>query len=223
MKIKADKQEKDLHFKLLILGESSIGKTCLMERYVKNSFQENHINTIGIDIQMKRLEINNCDINIAINDTAGQEKYRAVTKNIYKEADGILVGFDLTNKNTFEQVSYWIEQIEANKSKDYPLSLVLFGNKCDMKEDIIIKDNDIKSMKMKYNLDYFETSAKDGTNVQKIFEYLIKIIIKTRRLFDKIGLSSNIPIDDIIIKEKEIQKLEIKYSPKKSKKKPCCI
>ena len=81
----------------------------------------------------------------------------------------------------------------------------------------------IKSMKMKYNLDYFETSAKDGTNVQKIFEYLIKKIIKTRRLFDKIGLSSNIPIDDIIVKEKEIQKLEIKYSPKKTKKKSCCI
>ena len=222
MKIKGDNKSKKLQFKFLILGESSIGKTCIIERYVNNSFKENYIATIGMDIRLKRLEINNCDVNLTINDTAGQERFRSLTKMVYKGADGILVGFDLTNKNTFEQVNYWIQQIEANKSKDYPVSLVLFGNKCDDKEHIAVSQDDIEAMKKQYNLQYFATSAKDGTNVQNAFEHLIKTTLKERGLLQKIGLSPDINIDDIVINVKENQKLEVKAAPKKKKKKQCC-
>ena len=136
--------------------------------------------------------------------------------------DGILLGFDLTNKNTFDQLDYWIEQIEANKKEDFPISLVLFGNKYDDKEHIEVKDEDIELKKKKYNLEYFATSAKDGTNVQNIFEYLIKTTIKAKGLLDKIGLSSDIPIDDISIKVKEMQKLETMKSRKRKMKKNSC-
>ena len=169
-----------------------------------------------MDIRVKKLEINNCDVNVTINDTTGQERFRSITKMIYKGADGILVGFDLTNKDTFDQVSYWIEQIEENKSKDYPISLVLFGNKSDIKDKIEVKEEDIKSLKKKYNLEYFATSAKDG------IEYLIKSILKSRRLFEKIGISPDIPFDNIIIKEKENQRIESTTIPKKKKKKSFC-
>ena len=222
MKIKGNEQSKTLQFKFLILGESSIGKTCIIERYVNNSFSENYIATIGMDIRLKRLEINNFDVNLTINDTAGQERFRSLNKMVYKGADGILVGFDLTQKNTFEKVSFWIQQIEENKSKEYPVSLVLFGNKYDDKEHIAVSDDDIEAMKKQYNLQYFPTSAKDGTNIQNAFEYLIKTTLKQRDLLEKIGLSPDINIDDIVIKVKENQKLEVKTVQKKKKKKNCC-
>ena len=119
-------------------------------------------------------------------------------------------------------MNYWIQQIEANKSKDYPVSLVLFGNKCDDKEHIAVSQDDIEAMKKQYNLQYFATSAKDGTNVQNAFEHLIKTTLKERGLLQKIGLSPDINIDDIVINVKENQKLEVKAAPKKKKKKQCC-
>ena len=213
--MKGNKQGRTFQFKFLILGESSVGKTSIIEKYVNNTFNENYLVTIGMDIRYKRIEINNCDINIVINDTAGQERFRSMTKMVYKGADGILLGFDLTNKDTFNKVNYWIGQIEDNKNKDYPISLVLFGNKCDKKEQIVVNDDDIESLKRQYNLEFFATSAKDGTNVQEAFEYLIKKTIKDQGLFGKIGLSPNISFDDIVIKVKEDQKIEAKNVTKK--------
>ena len=220
--MKGNKQGRTFQFKFLILGESTVGKTSIIEKYVNNTFNENYLVTIGMDIRYKRIEINNCDINIVINDTAGQERFRSMTRMVYKGADGILLGFDLTNKDTFDKVNYWIGQIEDNKNKDYPISLVLFGNKCDKKEQIVVNDDDIESLKRQYNLEFFATSAKDGTNVQEAFEYLIKKTIKDQGLFGKIGLSPNISFDDIVIKVKEDQKIEAKHVPKKKKNKKRC-
>ena len=218
MNIKGEKKGNALQIKILLLGESAIGKTCLIERYVNNSFKGNYLITIGMDIRIKKLEINNYDINVTINDTAGQERFRSITKMVYKGADGILVGFDLTDIDSFNQVNYWIDQIEANKSKDYPISLILFGNKCDIKENIAVKDTDIESLKNKYNLEFFATSAKNGTNVQNAFEFLIKKILKTRKFLEKIGLSPGISFDDIIIKEKEKENLIKETNPTRKKK-----
>ena len=213
MKEKGSQLGKTQRIKFLILGESTIGKTCLIERYINNTFQENYIATIGMDIRMKRLDINNIDVTLTISDTAGQERFRSLAKMVYKGADGVLVGFDLTKPNTLQQVSYWIDQIESNKTKDYPLSLVLFGNKCDKKEEIQVKAEDIEKVKQKYNLQYFETSAKDGTNVQNIFGYLAKTVLKSR------GLLQDVDINEINVVEKEEQKIETKTSTKKKNKK----
>jgi len=220
MKIKGDKGQ-ILQFKFLVLGEQRIGKTCLIERYVNRNFNfnDNYIATIGMDIRIKKLEINQTDFNISITDTAGQERFRSLTKMFYKGADGILVGFDLTDPKTLEQVNYWIGQIEANKAKDYPISLVLFGNKCDDKENIKVKEEDIKKMREKYKLEYFETSAKDGTNVQAIFEHLTKITLKQRGLLKQFGLPDDTPVEEINIIEKENQRIEIKRTFKKKKSK----
>ena len=174
-----------------------------------------------MDIRRKRLEINNKEVDISITDTAGQERFRSITKMFYKGADGILVGFDLTDRNTFEQVNYWISQIEENSSKDYPISLVLFGNKCDNVENIKVSEEDIEKLKEKYKLTFYKTSAKDGTNVQNAFQHLTKITLKTRGLLSKIGLPENTKIEDIIITEKENQKLEFKPTPKRKKKSKC--
>ena len=215
MKIKGQQKDKAQRIKFLVLGESTIGKSCLIERYINNTFKENYIATIGMDIRQKRLDINNIDVFLTINDTAGQERFRSLTKMVYKNTDGILVGFDLTKPKTLEQVEFWINQIESNKTKDSSISLVLFGNKCDMKEEIQVKEEDIEKIKEKYNLRYYETSAKDGTNVQNIFEYLAKIVLKSR------GFLENVNIDEIKVEEKEVQKIEKKKPNKKNGKKKC--
>ena len=198
MKIKGQQKDTAQRIKFLVLGESTIGKSCLIERYINNTFKENYIATIGMDIRQKRLDINNIDVFLTINDTAGQERFRSLTKMVYKNTDGILVGFDLTKPKTLEQVEFWINQIESNKTKDSSISLVLFGNKCDMKEEIQVKEEDIEKIKEKYNLRYYETSAKDGTNVQNIFEYLAKIVLKSR------GFLENVNIDEINVEEKDV-------------------
>ena len=215
MKIKGQQKDKAQRIKFLVLGESTIGKSCLIERYINNTFKQNYIATIGMDIRQKRLDINNIDVFLTINDTAGQERFRSLTKMVYKNTDGILVGFDLTKPKTLEQVEFWINQIESNKTKDSSISLVLFGNKCDMKEEIQVKEEDIEKIKEKYNLRYYETSAKDGTNVQNIFEYLAKIVLKSR------GFLENVNIDEINVEEKELQKIETKKTNKKNGKKKC--
>ena len=221
MKVKGESHSKSIQFKFLVLGEGKIGKTSLIERYINKTFKSNYIATIGMDIRRKRLEINNKEVDISITDTAGQERFRSITKMFYKGADGILVGFDLTDRNTFEQVNYWISQIEENSSKDYPISLVLFGNKCDNVENIKVSEEDIEQLKDKYKLTFYKTSAKDGTNVQNAFQHLTKITLKTRGLLSKIGLPENTIIEDIIITEKENQKLEFKPTPKRKKKSKC--
>ena len=221
MRVRGETLGKTIQFKFLVLGEQRIGKTSIIERYVNRCFKGNYIATIGMDIRMKRLEINKNDVNISITDTAGQERFRSLTKMFYKGADGILVGFDLTTPETLEQVNYWIQQIEMNGSKEYPISIVLFGNKCDDKENIKVKEEDIQKMKDKYKLSYFETSAKDGTNIQNIFEQLTKMTLKTRGLLSKIGLPEDIPLENINIIEKENQKIEVVKQPKKKKKKFC--
>ena len=221
MKVKGESHSKSIQFKFLVLGEGKIGKTSLIERYINKTFKSNYIATIGMDIRRKRLEINNKEVDISITDTAGQERFRSITKMFYKGADGILVGFDLTDRNTFEQVNYWISQIEENSSKDYPISLVLFGNKCDNVENIKVSEEDIEKLKEKYKLTFYKTSAKDGTNVQNAFQHLTKITLKTRGLLSKIGLPENTKIEYIIITEKENQKLEFKPTPKRKKKSKC--
>ncbi len=218
MKVKKDALGSNLSYKFLVLGDQMVGKTSVLERYINRTFKPNYLLTIGMDKRFKRLEVNNTDVDIFITDTAGQERFRSLTKMFYKGADGILVGFSLTEAKTLESVNYWINEINQNCSKEYPISLVLFGNKCDDKENIEVKQEAIDEIINKYNLTYFETSAKDNINIQNIFEYLTKITIIKRKNLQNIGLSPDATIDDIVIQEKENQKLEIKVTKPKKKK-----
>ena len=218
MKTKKDAFGSNLSYKFLVLGDPMIGKTSVLERYVNNTFKANYLTTIGMDKRFKRLEINNTDVDVFITDTAGEERFRSLTKMFYKGADGIFVGFSLLDPKTLESINYWIQQINENCSKEYPISLVLFGNKCDDKENIKVKKEEIDAIKNKYDLTYFETSAKDNINIQNLFEYLIKTTIKKRGNLKNIGLPEDASLDDIKITIKENQKLETKVQRPKKKK-----
>ena len=137
-----------------------------------------------------------------------------------KEASGCLVGFDLMNIDSFNKINYLIEQIEKYRNKDFPLNLVIFGNKYDCYENIKVKNEDIEEMIEIYKVPFFKTSAKDGSNVKNLFEFIIKMsLIKNKQLLNEIGLSEDIPFESIKIEEKEEPKLSKKKIKKKKKRK----
>ena len=125
--------EKSSTFKILTIGNSGVGKTCILRRFVENKFLKTHLATIGIDFKTKTLNINNKEIKLKIWDTAGQERFSRITTQYYKGADGIVLVYDVTDDDSYEKIRDWMAQIKANTEKD-ELGFVLLGNKCDVDE-----------------------------------------------------------------------------------------
>jgi small GTP-binding protein len=221
MKMRKDSIDNKISYNFLILGDKMVGKTSILERYVNNTFNPNYITTIGMDKRIKRIEVNNYDITIFITDTAGQERYRSLSKSFYKQADAILIGFSLTDKISLNNINYWFEEINNNKNESLA-GLVLFGNKCDDKINATVKPEDTTPIINKYNLTYFETSAKTNINIQELFEFLIKTTIIKKGHLKRIGLDEKSTFDDIHINIKENQRLEVKKKKVTKKKKKFC-
>ena len=165
-------------YKILTIGESGVGKTCILRRFVDNKFLKNHLATIGIDFKTKNIRVNDVEVKLKIWDTAGQERFRNITNQYYKGADGICLVFDLTDTNSFEKINDWVSQISSN-TKEEDISLVLLGNKCDSDQRTVSDHyglNKAKELKIKY----FETSALNGTNINEAFIYLTQQIMLKR-------------------------------------------
>ena len=167
----------DEKVKIMIIGETKVGKTSLISRYCKGDFSGGeYLSTIGIDFQIKNLKINSKKIRLQIWDTAGEERFRNIAKNYFQSSDGFLVVYDISNIESFETLDYWIEEIKSNSQE---LSqLILVGNKCDIIDERKIKTDDGKAYAKKKNIKFFEVSAKEGTNVNQVFESLVKNILK---------------------------------------------
>ena len=168
----------DEKIKIMIIGETRVGKTSLISKYCNNEFSGGqYLSTIGIDFQIKILNINSKKIRLQIWDTAGEERFRNIAKNYFQSSDGFLVVYDITNKESFDTLDYWIEEIKSNSQA---LSkMILIGNKCDKEEERKIKKDDGKDYAKKKQIKFFEVSAKDGTNVNDVFEMLVKDILKS--------------------------------------------
>ena len=147
-----------------------------MLRYCDNTFQETHLSTVGLDYRLKNMILQNVKkIKLQIWDTAGQDRFRSINKNYYKGANGIIIIYDVTNPQTYENVKIWISQIreEANPN----VVIYLAGNKIDIpEEERIVKTEDGQKIADEFNLTFFETSAKDGINVNEAFESLVEKI-----------------------------------------------
>jgi Ras-related protein Rab-8A len=165
----------DYLFKLLIIGESGVGKTCLLLRFTDDSFTANHLTTIGIDFKIKIINLENKLIKLQIWDTAGQERFRTITKTYYKGAHGIILTYDVTDQNSFKNIRNWIKQIEANAQTN--VKKVLVGNKCD-KPDRVVSKEEGKKLADDFGMNFFETSAKTNQNVTEVFNYLTSEILK---------------------------------------------
>ena len=160
-------------YKILLLGDSSVGKSCLLLRYCDEKFQDLHLATIGLDFRLKTIYLENKKkIKVQIWDTAGQDRFLAITKNYYRGANGILLVFDVTSNSSFEHIKNWIEQIkeEANER----IIIYLVGNKIDCSNNRVISNEEGKKLSNEFGLKYFETSAKNNENVESTFLELIK-------------------------------------------------
>ena len=195
----------EITLNILLLGDSSVGKTSLMIRFTDQKFEENNSATVGIEFKNKEIQINDKTIKLHILDTAGQEKYKSVAKNFIRMRDGIIFTFDLCNKESFESIKNWlITADEANE--DY--QRILVGNKYDLPDKIINKEK-AEKLAQKYNMKYFETSAKDGTNVEVIFKEIAELILSS-------------PKGKKIEEETKKKNENLKIESKKSKKNKNC-
>ena len=165
-------------FKILTIGESNVGKTSILRRFVENKFSKIHLSTIGIDYRTKSLHVYGKDIKLKIWDTAGQERYHNITSQIYKGADGIMLVYDVTEETSFIKIKDWMEQIITNIGGD-EISIVLLGNKCDVEERAITKERG-QEMADSLKVFYYETSALNGMGINDAFEGLTKEIMKKK-------------------------------------------
>ncbi|KAI3381281.1 hypothetical protein SNEBB_010105 [Seison nebaliae] len=161
-------------FKLLIIGDSGVGKSSLLIRYAEDTFVQNYITTIGVDFRIKSLDINGERIKLQIWDTAGQERFRTITTTYYRGTYGVIVVYDITDPESFVHVENWVEEIKRN-CEDVPC--ILIGNKLDMESDRVVKTQDGERLAQQYQMDFLEASALNNMNVGKIFEVLAKKIL----------------------------------------------
>jgi len=210
---KDDEQNlKLVEYKIILVGDSGVGKTSILKKFINNEFNEDIKCTINIDFFSKSIKIDkNLYTNLKIYDTAGQEKYRALIKKYYQGTDGIILVFDLTNENSFNKLKSWINEVSDNTEK---AQIILVGNKADLIERKIDEETAENFAKQR-DIKYIETSAKEGTNILLLFEELALDINKKKQNDSSVVELEH--VDTYVFRRREINK-EIKNK----KENKCC-
>ncbi|XP_077460904.1 RAB3D, member RAS oncogene family, a [Stigmatopora argus] len=167
-------QNFDYMFKLLIIGNSSVGKTSFLFRYTDDSFSSAFVSTVGIDFKVKTIYRNDKRIKLQIWDTAGQERYRTITTAYYRGAMGFLLIYDITSQESFVAVQDWGTQIKTYSWDN--AEVVLVGNKLDMEEERKVPTEDAERLATELGFQFFEASAKESINVKQVFETIVDVI-----------------------------------------------
>ena len=200
-----------LQLRLLFLGDSGVGKSSLILKYVDDYFPDSHMSTIGVDYKEKYITINKRKILLRILDTAGQEQYKSISKGLMKDVDGIIFVYDITRKETFDNIKDWRILPKNNNSNEY--KEIIVGNKIDLSTRRQVDEKIVKQFCDKKKLFYLEASAKIGKNVDEIFEKLTNLIVS--------DMSDNDIKNKINDRRKTIKVSSFSGKTKKEKKK-CC-
>ena len=162
--------------KLIVLGNTSVGKSSFILKYIEDKFVLNYIATLGMDFKQKKLKLKNGqEVKLRIYDTAGQERFKSVAISFIKKAEGVILIYDIGNKATFESLEEWIKNIKEFGKENLPIILV--GNKCDLppeKRQVELIEG--KDKAEEFNLPFFETSCKEGINIKEVFEKIVEDI-----------------------------------------------
>merc|ERR1719197_2130928 len=160
-------QEYDYVFKLVLIGDSGVGKSCLLLRFADDTYTESHISTIGVDFKIRTIQLEGKTIKLQIWDTAGQERFRTITSSYYRGAHGIIVVYDTTDSDTFEHVKTWLHEIDRYASEN--VNKLLVGNKSDLTSKRQVETDAAKEFADSVHIPFLETSAKNATNVEDAF------------------------------------------------------
>ena len=176
-------------FKLCIIGDGGAGKTSLTRRYLEGVFKNDWKMTIGVDFYLKKLNIDGQAVSLQVWDFAGEEKFRFLLPGVILGADGTIFMYDITRHSTFKNLENWLDVFnETNKEYGQDVSKILVGNKTDLKENRVVSKNDATIYSEdKSFLNYFECSAKNGENVEEIFNTMAKKMLENRLLLEKSG------------------------------------
>ena len=169
-------EEYDYIFKVLLLGNSDVGKSSIILRYVDQTWSDIFVPTIGVDFKVKTLEIDKKNVKMQIWDTAGQERFRTVVSSYFKGSHGIFIIYDITNRESFKNLENWLGEIEKNASEK--VLKILIGNKCDLEEERDIQFEEGQAFANRNGMQFIETSAKNNTNINEAFEALAKLMIQ---------------------------------------------
>ncbi|KAK8651269.1 hypothetical protein V6N13_140877 [Hibiscus sabdariffa] len=179
-------QKIDYVFKVVLIGDSAVGKSQLLARFSRNQFSLDSKATIGVEFQTKTLVIDNKTVKAQIWDTAGQERYRAVTSAYYRGAVGAMLVYDMTKRQSFDNMVRWLEELRGHADKN--MVVMLIGNKCDLGNLRAVPREDAQEFAQRENLFFMETSALESTNVETAF---LTILTEIYRIISKKTLSSN--------------------------------
>ena len=172
----------DYLFKLLLIGDSGVGKSCLLLRFADDTYTESYISTIGVDFKIRTIELEGKTVKLQIWDTAGQERFRTITSSYYRGAHGIIVVYDVTDESTFANVKQWLQEIERYACEG--VNKLLVGNKADLTSSKAVDFDAAKQLADELGIPFLETSAKDATNVEQAF------LTMAKQIKDRMGASS---------------------------------
>ncbi|CAK9181600.1 unnamed protein product [Ilex paraguariensis] len=178
-------QKIDYVFKVVLIGDSAVGKSQLLARFARNEFSLESKATIGVEFQTKTLAIDQKTVKAQIWDTAGQERYRAVTSAYYRGAVGAMLVYDMTKRQSFDHMARWLEELRGHADKN--IVIMLIGNKCDMGSLRAVPTEDAKEFAEIENLCFMETSALEATNVESAF---MTVLTEIYRIISKKSLAA---------------------------------
>jgi Ras-related protein Rab-1A len=165
----------DYLFKLIIIGDTNTGKSCLLQRFADDSYTNEFISTIGVDFKVKTITINDKMIKTQIWDTAGQDRFRSITNSYYRGAHGIIISYDITNKQSFVNIERWMRNVKDFVSDN--AVKILIGTKSDLEEKRKVSKKELEDLANELDMKYIETSAKDNKNVDELFIIICKEIL----------------------------------------------
>jgi small GTP-binding protein len=189
-------ENSDITLKLLIVGGSGVGKTNFLNMFLNNKFNQNYFSSTGIDLQKKIMNIKNKKVRIQIWDTAGQEKYKSITKNLFLKVMGALVLYDITNEESFTKLKEWVELIKEECGRH--IKILIIGNKSDLESQRAIDKEDAMKYANEEKVQYIECSSKTGENVEKAIIMLSEKILEST----EISMDSSLMLDSTLLSSK---------------------
>uniref|UniRef100_A0A1B6DX90 Ras-related protein Rab-35 n=1 Tax=Clastoptera arizonana TaxID=38151 RepID=A0A1B6DX90_9HEMI len=196
-------REYDHLFKLLIIGDSDVGKSSLLLRFADNTFSGNYITTIGVDFKIRTIDVEGERVKLQIWDTAGQERFRTITSTYYRGTHGVIVVYDVTSGESFANVRRWLSEINQNCEE---VDMILVGNKNDCPESKVVLTEDSQRFAEQKQIQLFETSAKENINVEEMFMAITKQVLKTKKERKERQAVQNNDIRDLRSKPKQNKK-----------------